>query len=71
MMDTNLLGFLGVIVTLLVVGVALGGLVLKLHNDTNRRIDALTIRVSELEKSVARIEGYLAGLPSASSQATA
>lgn len=47
-MDANLLGFLGVIATILVVGVALGGLVLKLHNDTNRRIDALAIRVSEL-----------------------
>ena len=78
MADVNLLGYLGVILTVLVVGVSLGGLVLKLHNDTNRRIDGierrideLATRVSEMEKSVARLEGYLAGLQSHSTQASA
>ena len=78
MADVNLLGYLGVILTVLVVGVSLGGLVLKLHNDTNRRIDGierrideLAIRVSEMEKSVARLEGYLAGLQSHSTQVSA
>ena len=85
MMDANLLGFLGVIVTILVVGVALAGLILKLNNDTNRRIDALerrleetnrridelAIRISEFDRSIARIEEYMAGLQTAGSQATA
>ena len=65
------MGFLGVIVTILVVGAALGGLVLKLHNDTNRRIDNVEARLSgvenrlvEVEKGQARMEGYLAGVQS-------
>ena len=85
MADVNLLGYLGVILTVLVVGVSLGGLVLKLHNDTNRRIDGierriedtnrrldeLAIRISEMEKSVARLEGYMAGLQIVGTQASA
>ena len=69
MADTSLLGYLGVIMTVLVVGVALAGLVLKLHSDTNRRIDdtnkridELALRMVEIEKGQARLEGYLAGL---------
>ena len=69
MADTSLLGYLGVIMTVLVVGAALAGLVLKLHSDTNRRIDdtnkridELALRMVEIEKGQARLEGYLAGL---------
>ena len=92
MIDTNLLGYLGIIFTVLTVGVGLAGLVLKLHNDTNqriddtndriddtnrritetnrriddtnRRIDEFTVRFVELEKSQARLEGFLAGMQS-------
>lgn len=71
MADLNLLGYLGVILTVLVVGVSLGGLVLKLHNDTNRRIDDIANRLVEVEKGQARLEGYLAGLQSHSTQVSA
>ena len=83
MTDANLIGYLGVIMTVLVVGVALGGLMLKFQQDTSRRIEAtnqrieatnqridatnqrideFSLRFVEMEKSVARLEGYLAGL---------
>ena len=83
MVDTNLLGYIGIIFTILAVGVGLAGLVLKLHNDsnrrmdstnqridvtntriddTNKRIDEFHIRFVELEKSQARMEGFLAGM---------
>lgn len=57
MVDANLLGYLGVIITILAVGAALAGLVLKLHNDTNSRIDGLANRLVEVEKGQARLEG--------------
>ena len=70
-MDATLLGFIGVIITILAVGAALAGLVLKLQHDTNRRIDGVDNRLSnvenrlvEVEKSQARLEGYLAGMQS-------
>jgi cell division protein FtsL len=73
---TDLLGYLGIIVTILLVGVGLAGLVLKLHNDTNRRLDStnqriddtnqrideFNVRFVELEKGQARLEGFLAGM---------
>ena len=65
--STILLGFIGVIVTILAVGVALAGLILKLNNDTNRRINGVENRLTgvesrlvEVEKSQARMEGFLA-----------
>ena len=67
--DTNLLGYIGIIFTIVAVGVSLAGLVLKLHNDTNRRLDStnrriddLNVRFVELEKGQARLEGFLAGM---------
>ena len=78
MAETNLIGYVGVIVTVLAVGVALAGLVLKLHHDTNRRIDGVDSRLSgvesrlfQVEKGQARLEGYLAGLQSHSAQTNA
>ena len=76
MVVTGLLGYLGIIVTILAVGVGLAGLVLKLHNDTNRRLDDTNkrtddinkrieefyLRFVELEKGQARLEGFLAGM---------
>ena len=75
MVDVNLLGYLGVIITILAVGAALAGLVLKLHQDTNRRIDGVENRLSgvenrlvEVEKGQARLEGYLAGMQNRGSE---
>ena len=69
--STILLGFIGVIVTILAVGVALAGLILKLNNDTNRRFNGVENRLTgvesrlvEVEKSQARLEGFLAGMQS-------
>ena len=76
MVVTDLLGYLGIIVTILAVGVGLSGLVLKLHNDTNKRLDStnqriddtnkrideFNVRFVELEKGQARLEGFLAGM---------
>ena len=45
MVDTNLLGYIGIIFTILAVGVGLAGLVLKLHNDSNRRLDSTNQRI--------------------------
>ena len=78
MVDTNLLGYIGIIFTILAVGVGLAGLVLKLHSDsnkrldstnqriddTNKRIDEFNVRFVELEKGQARLEGFLAGMQS-------
>ena len=78
MVDTNLLGYIGLTFTVLAVGVGLAGLVLKLHNDSNRRLDStnqriddtnkrineFSVRFVELEKGQARLEGYLAGMQS-------
>ena len=66
-----MLGYMGVILTVLVAGVSLGGLVLKLHKDTSRRIDDIANRLVEVEKGQARLEGYLAGLQSHGTQASA
>lgn len=74
--DTNLLGYIGLVFTILAVGLSLAGLVLKLHNDsnrrldstnqriddTNKRIDEFNVRFVELEKGQARLEGFLAGM---------
>ena len=49
MADANFVGFIGVIITILAVGVALGGLILKLHGDTNKRIDE---RVDDTNKRI-------------------
>ena len=54
--------FLGVIGTILGVGVALAALILRGQQNTNQRIDALNNRIVEVEKGQARLEGYLAGL---------
>ena len=61
--------FLGVIGTILGVGVALAALILRGQQNTNRRIDAtnqridaLNNRMVEVGKGQARLEGYLAGL---------
>ena len=62
MVDANLLGYLGVIITILAVGAALAGLVFKLHNVTNSRIDGLANRLVGVEKGQARLEGYRAGI---------
>ena len=60
---------LGVIATILGVGIALAALILRGQQNTNRRIDAtnqridaLNNRMVEVEKGQARLEGYLAGL---------
>lgn len=61
--------FLGVIGTILGVGVGLAALILRGQQNTNRRIDATNQRIDalgnrmvEVEKGQARLEGYLAGL---------
>jgi len=64
MFDATLLGFIGVIVTMLAVGVGLATLILKGQQSTNERIDGLGVRIVELEKGQARLEGYLAGMQS-------
>ena len=78
MAETSLIGYVGVIVTVLAVGVALAGLVLKLHHDINRRIDGVESRLSgvesrlvEVEKGQARLEGYMAGVQTRSAQPNA
>ena len=68
MAETNILGYLGIIATILVVGVALATLMLKGQQGTNQRIDGIANRLVEVEKGQARLEGYLAGLQSQSSQ---
>ena len=55
--------FLGVIGTILGVGVALAALILRGQQNTNQRIDALNHRLVEVEKGQARLEGCLVGLP--------
>lgn len=54
--------FLGVIGTILGVGIALAALILRGQQNTDRRIDALNNRMVEVEKGQSRLEGYLAGL---------
>ena len=58
MADTSLLGYLGVIMTVLVVGVALAGLVLKLHSDTNRRIDDTNKRIDDTNKRIDELPAH-------------
>ncbi len=71
MVETNLLGFLGVMVTILVVGVALAALIVRSQQSTNQRIDGLANRLVEVEKGQARLEGYLSGLQSQSAHTNA
>lgn len=85
MADASLVAYIGLMITILAVGVALGGLMLKFQHDTsgridttnqriddtNKRIDELGIRFVELEKGQARLEGYLAGLQSHNAQPNA
>ena len=63
-----MLEFLGVIGAILGVGVALAALILRGQHNTNQRIDALSHRLLEVEKSQARMEGYMAGLQNRSFQ---
>ena len=69
MVDATLLGFIGVIITILAVGAALATLITKGLQSTNQRIDGLGDRIVELEKGQARLEGYLAGMQSQGAQA--
>ena len=69
MVDTILLGFIGIIFTILAVGIGLATLILKGQQSTNQRIEGLGNRIVELEKGQARLEGYLSGMQSRTSQA--
>ena len=58
----------GSVIAILGVGVALAGLILKLHRDTNDRIDRLETRMDRLEARVqavesglSRVEGFIEG----------
>ena len=52
MADANLLGYLGIILTVLVVGIALGGLMLKMLQETNRRIDDTNRRIEDMNRRI-------------------
>ena len=43
--DTNPLGYIGIVLTIVAVGVSRAGLVLKLHNDSDRRMDSTNKRI--------------------------
>lgn len=46
----------GSVIAILGVGVALAGLILKLHRDTNSRIDRLETRMDRLDARIDRLE---------------
>ena len=65
----------GSMIAILGVGVALAGLILKLHHDTNSRIDRIETRIDRLETRVqsvesglSRVEGFIVGIPADSGQ---
>ena len=58
----------GSVIAIIGVGIALAGLILKLHRDTNDRIDRLETRMDRLEARVqavenglSRVEGFIEG----------
>ncbi len=58
----------GSVIAIIGVGIALAGLILKLHRDTNTRIDRLEIqmdrleaRVQAVESGLSRVEGFIEG----------
>ena len=46
----------GSVIAILGVGIALAGLILKLHRDTNDRIDRIETRIDRLETRMDRLE---------------
>ncbi len=58
----------GSVIAIIGVGIALAGLILKLHRDTNTRIDRIETRMDRLETRVqavesglSRVEGFIEG----------
>ena len=60
--------FVSMLIAILAVGIALAALILRTQQSTNQRIDGLGVRLVEVEKGQARLEGYLAGLQTHHSQ---
>ncbi len=61
-MSAELIGILGVGVSILAVGVALAGLILTGKRDTDRRLADMDGRLAALDRRLARVEGLLEGL---------
>ena len=61
-MSAELIGILGVGVSLLAVGASLAGLILTGKCDTDRRLAGMDSRLGSIEQRMARVEGLLEGL---------
>ena len=60
--------FVSMLIAILAVGIALAALILRTQQSTNQHIDRLGVRLVEVEKGQARLEGYLAGFQTHYSQ---
>ena len=51
-----------IMLTIIGVGVALGGLIWKLHHDTQRQVKDIDDRIRSLETGLSELRGFLQGL---------
>ncbi len=53
---------ISIMLTIISVGIALAGLIWKLHRDTQQQISELDSRMRSLERQVAELKGFIQGL---------
>ena len=61
-MSAELIGIIGVGVSILAVGASLAGLILTGKRNTDRRLSDVDRRLSDMDRRLARVEGLLEGL---------